>query len=107
VTRYLAVHTSGVTVEVLAVHGPSGGWPEIRATGDPTSIVLLHEIVYEDDEDYSDIVAGDYPVEGEPQDSFEFPFVSVPERYTPASVLEQVVNWLDEVLTGPFGVVTG
>ena len=69
-------------------------------------IVLLHELVYPDDDDYSDIVAGDYPAQGEPQDSFEMPFVSVPERYTPTSVLQAVVDWLDDVLTGPFGQVT-
>lgn len=102
-TKFQAIHTSGVTVEVLQLHGPSGGWPEVRFTGDAELIFKLALMIYEDENVAVDAVEpGDYPLEGEPQDSFEGPFATeVVGDLTEGVVLHEVVRWLDEATQTP------
>ena len=87
-TRYIAIHSpTGITVEVVELIGPSGGWPEIKYTGDPDLIDGLVDLIYPDD--------GTYP---EPRGTVQAPFVYDDARpATPGWVLEQVVNWLDDL----------
>lgn len=83
-SKYMAVHgETGITVELVELVGPSGGWPEIKYTGDPDYILALAEIIYPDD----DFEGGD---------TLQAPFVYQEAREaTPGYVLEEVIEWLD------------
>lgn len=95
-TRFQAVHDqTGLTIELIELVGPSGGWPEVRFTGEHARIQALAEIVHPDYDDLDELIVrvqtGVWQLDA--------PFVYEESRpATPGWVLEQVVEWLDEVV---------